>query len=262
MSDRTDSRRKGSTAAADPKAARAAAKQEKREAKAKRRSERGPGPFAQIKQVFQITREQDPNIALKLIAIALGVLVVFLLLGLLLNNWITWLLIGIPFAILIAFWFLSRRAEKAAFARIEDQPGATGAALSTLRRGWIVEEQPVQIDPRSRDLVFRAVGRPGVVLVTEGPTGRARKLAEKERRRIGPRVRNVPIHIIPAGSREDQVPLNQVAQHMRKLDKKLTKQEVSVVHQRLASMRSQQLPIPKGVDPMRARPDRKSLRGR
>lgn len=261
MSDRTPSRSKGATAA-DPKAAKAKAKQEQREAKAKRKAERGPGPFAQIKQVFQITKEQDPNITLKLIALGLGVLVVFLLLGLLLNNWITWLLIGIPFAVLVCFWFLSRRAEKAAFARIEDQPGATGAALSTLRRGWIVEEQPVQIDPRNRDLVFRAIGRPGVVLVTEGPTGRARKLAEKERRRVGPRVRNVPIHIIAAGSREDQVPLNQVSKHIRKLDKKLTKQEVSAVHQRLSTLRSDQLPIPKGVDPMRARPDHKALRGR
>ncbi|WP_144792741.1 DUF4191 domain-containing protein [Kocuria palustris] len=262
MTDRSPSRRKGSTAAADRRTARADEKRQKKEAKAQRRAERGPGPFAQIKQVFRITKEHDSNITLKLVAIALCVLLVFLLIGLLLGNWITWLLIGIPFAVLIAFWFLSRRAEKAAFARIEDQPGATGAALSTLRRGWIVEEQPVQIDPRSRDLVFRAVGRPGVVLVTEGPTGRARKLADKERRRIGPRIRNVPIHIIPAGAREDQVPLNGLAQHMKGLDKKLTKQEVSVVHQRLASIPANQLPIPKGVDPMRARPDRKSLRGR
>ena len=120
----------------------------------------------------------------------------------------------------------------------------------------------VGIDPRNRDLVFRAIGRPGVVLVTEGPTGRARKLAEKERRRVGPRVRNVPIHIIAAGPREDQVPLNQVSKHVRKLENKLTKQEVSAVHQRLSTLRSDQLPIPKGVDPMRARPDHKALRGR
>ena len=160
MSDRTPSRSKGASAA-DPKAAKAKAKQEQREAKAKRKAERGPGPFTQIKQVFQITKEQDPNITLKLIALGLGVLVVFLLMGLLLNNWITWLLIGIPFAILLCFWFLSRRAEKAAFARIEDQPGATGAALSTLRRGWIVEEQPVQIDPRKSDSIPSTKGTLG-----------------------------------------------------------------------------------------------------
>ena len=90
----------------------------------------------------------------------------------------------------------------------------------------------------------------------------ARTLAAKERRRVGPRVRNVPIHIIAAGPREDQVPLNQVSKHIRKLENKLTKQEVSAVHQRLSTLRSDQLPIPKGVDPMRARPDHKALRGR
>ena len=75
-------------------------------------------------------------------------------------------------------------------------------------------------------------------------------------------MRNVPIHIIAAGPREDQVPLNQVSKHIRKLENKLTKQEVSAVHQRLSTLRSDQLPIPKGVDPMRARPDHKALRGR
>lgn len=264
MSDRSSSRRKstGSSAAADPKAAKAREKQRKRDEKARAKADRGPGYLAQMKQVFKITREYDSNLTLKLVAIALGVLVLFLLLGFLLNNWITWLLIGIPFAVVAAFFYLSRRAEKAAFARIEDQPGAAGAALNALRRGWIVEEQPVQIDPRTRDLVFRAVGRPGVVLVTEGSTGRVKKLVDKERRRVGPRIQNVPIHVINAGTKEDQVPLSQVAKRMRKLDKKLTRAEVSQVYKRISTLPSNTLSIPKGVDPMRARPDRKALRGR
>lgn len=244
------------------KLSRAEAKEHKREEKARKRAAKGPGYLAQIKQVYSITKEYDSNITLKLIAIALGVVAVFLLLGFLLNNWITWLLIGIPFAVLALLFFLSRRAEKAAFSRIEDQPGATGAALSTLRRGWIVDQEPVQIDPRSRDLVFRAVGRPGVVLVTEGPTGRVKKLVTKERRRIGPMIQNVPIHIINAGHKEDQVPLSQVAKHMRKLEKSLTREEVNKVHKRISTLRHNAMPIPKGVDPMRARPDRKALRGR
>lgn len=262
MSDRSSSRRKSTGSAADPKAAKAREKQRKKDEKAKAKADKGPGYLAQLKQVFKITKEYDSNLTLKLIAIALGVLVLFLLLGFLLNNWITWLLIGIPFAVVAAFFYLSRRAEKAAFARIEDQPGATGAALSSLRRGWIVEDQPVQIDPRSRDLVFRAVGRPGVVLVTEGSTGRVKKLVDKERRRVGPRIQNVPIHVINAGTKPDQVPLRLVAKQMKKLDKKLTRAEISQVHKRISTLPNNTLSIPKGVDPMRARPDRKALRGR
>ncbi|NHU84387.1 DUF4191 domain-containing protein [Kocuria sp. JC486] len=251
-----------SNASNDAKSTRAAAREQKREEKARQKQAKGPGYLAQMKQVYQITKEQDSNITLKLIAIALGVLVIFLLLGLLLNNWITWLLIGIPFAVLAAIFYLSRRAEGAAFARIEDQPGAAGAALSTLRRGWIVDQEPVQIDPRTRDLVFRAVGRPGVVLVTEGPTGRVKKLVTKERRRIGPMIQNVPIHVINAGNKEDQVPLSQVAKRMKKLDASLTRDEVNKVYKRISTLRNNSLPIPKGVDPMRTRPDRKAMRGR
>jgi hypothetical protein len=234
---------------------------QKREAKKQRKAAKGPGFLGQIKQVYGMTRETEPNIGWWMLLLGLGVLLVFLLIGVLVGNWITWLLIGLPFAVLAASFYLSRRAERAAFARIEDQPGAAGAALSALRRGWIVEEQPVAMDPRTRDLVFRAVGRPGVVLVTEGPAGRVDKLVSKERRRIGPVIQNVPIHVIKTGKGEGQVPLRELSKQMKKLEKKLTQQEVQTVHKRMSTL-GNRLPIPKGVDPMRARPDRKAMRGR
>ncbi|MEX5305994.1 DUF4191 domain-containing protein [Kocuria rosea] len=234
---------------------------QKREAKKQRKATKGPGFLGQIKQVFKMTREVEPNIGWWMLLIGLGVLLVFLLIGVLLGNWITGLLIGLPFALLAASFYLSRRAERAAFARIEDQPGAAGAALSALRRGWIVEDQPAAMDPRTRDLIFRAIGRPGVVLVTEGPAGRVDKLVAKERRRIGPVIQNVPIHVIKTGKGEGQVPLRELSKRMKKLDKKLTQQEVQTVHKRISTL-GNRLPIPKGVDPMRARPDRRAMRGR
>ena len=117
------------------------------------------------------------------------------------------------------------------------------------------------MDPRTRDLIFRAIGRPGVVLVTEGPAGRVDKLVAKERRRIGPVIQNVPIHVIKTGKGEGQVPLRELSKRMKKLDKKLTQQEVQTVHKRISTL-GNRLPIPKGVDPMRARPDRRAMRGR
>ena len=234
---------------------------QRREERKKRKAAKGPGFLGQMKQVFRMTREVDPNIGWWMLLLGLGVILVFLLGGILLGNWITGLLIGLPFALLAASFLLSRRAERAAFARIEDQPGAAGAALSALRRGWIVEEQPAAIDPRTRDLVFRAIGRPGVVLVTEGPAGRVDKLVTKERRRIGPVIQNVPIHVIKTGKGEGQVPLRELSKRMKKLDKKLTQQEVQTVHKRISTL-GNRLPIPKGIDPQRARPDRKAMRGR
>ena len=134
--------------------------------------------------------------------------------------------------------------------------------MSVLRRGWILKEQPVAISPRTQDLVFLAIGRPGVVLVTVGPTGRVRQLVEAERRRLGRVLPNVPIHVVNAGSQEGQTPLAEVAKTMKKLPKAITRQEVHAVDKRISTLGSAKPPIPKGIDPMRARPDRRAMRGR
>jgi hypothetical protein len=180
---------------------------------------------------------------------------------LLLENWITGLIIGIPLGFLAATFILSRRAERAAFAQIENQPGASGAVLGTLKRGWITEDQPVAVNPRTQDAVFRAIGRPGVVLVSEGPTHRVRPLVEAERKRLARILPNVAVHWIQSGRGEGQVPISEVAKKMNKLDKELTKLEVNAVSKRISSL-GNRLPIPKGIDPYKARPDRKAARGR
>ena len=59
--------------------ARAAERERKREDKRKRKAAKGPGIFAQMKQVFQMTKEREPNILLWMILLGLGVLLVFLL---------------------------------------------------------------------------------------------------------------------------------------------------------------------------------------
>ena len=48
---------------------------------------------------------------------------------------------------------------------------------------------------------------------------------------------------------------------MGKMKNELTKTEVSTVSKRISSL-GNRLPIPKGIDPYKARPDRKAARGR
>jgi F0F1-type ATP synthase assembly protein I len=220
-----------------------------------------PSRLKQINEVFQMTRRHDPMVVWLMLLSFLGVVAVSFLVGFLLENWITGLIIGIPLGLLAATLILSRRAERAAFAQIENQPGASGAALGTLKRGWITEDQPVAVNPRTQDAVFRAIGRPGVVLVSEGPTHRVRPLVDAERKRLARILPNVTVHVIESGRGEGQVPLSQVAKKMNKLDKELTKLEVSAVAKRISSL-GNRLPIPKGIDPYKARPDRKAARGR
>ncbi|MFJ3958596.1 DUF4191 domain-containing protein [Arthrobacter sp. NPDC090010] len=227
----------------------------------KPKANKGPSRLKQIGEVFQMTRRQDPSAVWLMVLAFLVVVGISTGVGALFQNWVTGLIIGIMLGLLAATFILSRRAERAAFAQIEGQAGAAGAALGTLRRGWIVEQQPVAANPRTQDFVFRAVGRAGVVLVTEGPLSRVRSLADGERKRMARILPNVPIHVIHAGREEGQTPIGKIAGAMRKLKPTLTKVEVNAVSKRLASLGSK-LPIPKGVDPYKARPDRRAMRGR
>jgi hypothetical protein len=214
-----------------------------------------PSRLKQIGEVFNMTRRHDPMVPWLMLLVFLGVVALSLLVGLWLENWITGLIIGVALGLLGATLILSRRAERAAFAQIENQPGASGAALGTLKRGWITEDQPVAVNPRTQDAVFRAIGRPGVVLVSEGPSHRVKPLVDAERKRLARILPNVTVHVIESGRGEGQVPISQVAKKMGKLKKELTKLEVNAVSKRISSL-GNRLPIPKGIDPYKARPNR------
>jgi hypothetical protein len=214
-----------------------------------------PSRLKQIGEVFNMTRRHDPMVPWLMLLVFLGVVALSLVVGLWLENWITGLIIGIALGLLGATLILSRRAERAAFAQIENQPGASGAALGTLKRGWITEDQPVAVNPRTQDAVFRAIGRPGVVLVSEGPSHRVKPLVDAERKRLARILPNVTVHVIESGRGEGQVPISQVAKKMGKLKKELTKLEVNAVSKRISSL-GNRLPIPKGIDPYKARPNR------
>ena len=157
---------------------------------------------------------------------------------------------------------LTRFIESASYKQMEGMPGAASAVIGRIRRGWSFQEEPVRFNARTQDMVFRLIGKPGVVLVTEGPTNRVNKLVEDERkqaRRIAP---NVPVHTVNVGTDDGQVRLAKLMKSLKKLPKKLTSAEVSVVAKRYDSIKTNQLPIPKGIDPYKMRPDRKATRGR
>jgi len=218
--------------------------------------------YRQLWQVYQMTRKSDPAVTWIVLATFFGVIAVGLIIGFLVHAWVYVLLLSLPFAALAAMFILSRRVEAAAFGQIEGEPGAALAALRSIRRGWTFPEEPAAVDPRTRDLVFRGVGRAGVVLVSEGPAPRVNKLLESERKRTARVISGAPITLIQMGDGEGQVPLRKIPRAVQKLRPKLTKAEVIEVNKRLNALGGVRLPVPKGVDPNKARPDRKGMRGR
>lgn len=218
--------------------------------------------YHQLWEVFQMTREAQPSITWWLLGAFFGILALGLVIGLAVGHPVYVTLLSLPVALIVVMLLLSRRAERAAYSRIEGTPGASASALGTIRRGWNIEEQPVAIDPRTQDVVFRAVGRPGVVLIGEGPSHRVKRLLEGERRKVARVAPNVTVHLVEVGRDEGQTPLPKLVRSIQKLKPSLTKAEVAAVSKRLRALQSSRPPIPKGVDPMRARPDRKGMRGR
>ncbi|MFC8504062.1 DUF4191 domain-containing protein [Pedococcus sp. NPDC057267] len=230
-----------------------------------------PGRLAQVRQVYTAARQVDPTIPWWMLLAFLAVLVVGVGIGALLGHWVYALVLSIPLGLLAAVLVLSRKAERAAFRGIEGQPGAAGAALGALRRGWYYDQQPVAVDgargTRPEDMagaafVYRAVGRAGVVLVAEGPNARRSKLVAQERKKVERVAPGVPVTTLVVGDEADQVPVRKVSAKMTRMKPVLTKEEAAAVNKRLKALGGVRPPIPAGMDPMRARVDRKAMRGR
>ena len=169
-------------------------------------------------------------------------------------NWPTALLIAFPLALLAATYWFSRRAMRAAYTQIEGQPGAAAAVIQSLRGGnWLVT--PGIAVNRSQDIVHRVVGKPGVILVSEGPSSRVVPMLANERKRTARWLPEIPIYEIQVGNDEGQVPLARLQKSLSKLPRNLRGGEVTEVRRKLDALgnAATSMPIPKGPVPTSAR---------
>jgi hypothetical protein len=229
------------------------------------KAQKEPGRMKQMWQVFQMTRRYDSTAQWLMLLGFLAPVLVSLGLALWLSegNGFTialWVVAGVLAGLLIALVILGRRAERAAYSQIEGQPGAVGAVLrSGLRGGWTGNEMPVAVNGKTQDAVYRAVGRGGVALISEGPVSRTKRMLDDEQRKVTRILPNVPVMQVSVGDDEGSIALHKLPVTLRKTKKALTKPEVLAVSNRLNSLQSS-LPIPKGIDPMKARPQRGKMR--
>ena len=206
-----------------------------------------PGRTAQIRAAYTMTRRVDPMVGWVTLAAFGLTFAVFIAIGLLIGH--PWYLgfLGLMLAVLAATIVFGRRAEKAAFSQVEGQPGAAAAALNMMRRGWTVT--PAVAVTRNQDIVHRAVGRPGVVLVGEGSPSRLGNLLATEKKKVARFVPDIPIYDVQAGDEAGQIPLRKLNRHLMKLPRNLKTHQVSEVNRRLKALGAMNLPIPKGPMP-------------
>lgn len=226
-------------------------------------AEKRPGFFRQIRSLFTFTREVYPWIGWLLLGIlVLGVLIGVLLGVLLQPTWwgiLLWALAGLMLGALAAMMTLTRVSTNAMYRKIDGMPGAAGHVLSTmLGRSWRSSEMPVGVNPKTQEAVYRAVGRGGVVIVGEGARGRLTRLMRDERMKVSRVAAGVPVHEMYVGNGEGDVPISKLAKTIKSLPKAMDRATMGAVIQRIESVSQSlaSLPIPKGIDPTKARAPR------
>ncbi len=221
----------------------------------------------QIIETFKMTKEVDR-------AAPWWMLLAFLLFGGI-GFGLFWVLpgsgtIGLVMAIIggVLLGFLgmmivfSRRAQKAAYTRMEGQVGAGARALSMLRRGWKVEE--VVGFTKQQDMVHRVVGPPGIILVGEGNPHRLRQLMISERKKHERVAADFPVHEVLVGSEVGQVPLPKLVRHVQKLGRQVKPADQTDLLMRLRALDAARpkVPLPRGPVPTSMKGMRGNLRGR
>ena len=229
--------------AAENKAARAEAQAARKAAARERRT--------QLWQAFKIQRQEDK----RLLPYMIGVFVLIVGISVGVGIWaggltmITLIPLGVVLGGLVAFIVFGRRAQKSVYRKAEGQTGAAAWALDNLRGKWRVT--PAVGANRNMDVVHRAVGRPGVILVGEGTATRVRPLLAQEKKRTARLIGDVPIYDIIVGNGEDEVPLAKLERHLTRLPANITVKQMDTLESRLAALgsRAGAAVLPKGPLP-------------
>ena len=207
------------------------------------------GRLKQMRMVAGLIGKQNPR-ALPIVAgSVVGTIVVFVLIGVFAGGLAFLIPLGVLLGLLIGMILFGRFAQAAQFSAIEGQPGAAAAVMQGMRGNWTVT--PAVTANRNMDVVHRAVGRPGVILVGEGVPSRLAGLMAAEKKRTARVAHEVPIFEFQVGNEEGQIPVRQLQRKMMRLPRNLRPGAVSDLNYRLKalqpSMQMPKGPLPKGV---------------
>ena len=254
--------------AADARSQARAAREAKKAEKARKKSSTNPADMGRIRQIiraYQVTHEYDRALPFLLLAAFLLPLVAAVTIGLLTDQLLNLIFVGLGIAILLPMIVLVRRAKATTYRRYAGQAGSAEVALSMLPKKWI--SAPVIAATKSQDVVHRTLGPGGLVLIGEGEPGRVKALLASEAKKHERVAYGVPVTTLVMGNKPGQVPLDKLADHIRKLPKTLQANQVTDIRQRLRALDAVRptIPVPKGpmpTSPRQVKGARQAMRGR
>jgi hypothetical protein len=211
------------------------------------------GRLKQIRMVAGLVHRSNPKAMPIVIGSGLATLVILVVVGLLTNLLAFLIPLGVLLGILVMVILFGRFAQSAQYATIEGQPGAAAAVLENMRGNWTVT--PAIAANRNMDVVHRAVGKPGVILVGEGSPTRLASLLAAEKKRVARVAYEVPITEFQVGSAEGQVPISKLQRKIMRLPRQLKPEAISDLNHRLKALQPS-LQAPKGPIPKNARQPR------
>jgi hypothetical protein len=228
------------------KASGAASKKDKRDAA----DPTSMGRIKQIRMVAGIIRKANPKALPIVIGTGIGIIAIVVVIAVLLGLYFL-IPLGVLGGIAAAMILFGRFAQSAQYAALAGQPGAAAAILQSMRGNWTVT--PAIAANRNMDVVHRAVGKPGVILVGEGSPSRLPGLLAAEKKRVS-RITfdELPIYTIQVGDEEGQIRIRKLQRHLMKLPRNLKGPAVADLNYRLKAL-PQSLQMPKGPMPKTGR---------
>jgi hypothetical protein len=208
------------------------------------------GRLKQIRMVAGLVRKSNPRALPIIFGSGLGVMAVLIVVGLLTGLAPLLIPFGVLLGALVIIVLFGRFAQAAQYSAIEGQPGAAAAVLENMRGNWTVT--PAIAANRNMDVVHRAVGRAGVILVGEGSPNRLASLLAAEKKRVARVAYEVPIIEFQVGNGEGQVPISKLQRKIMRLPRQLKPAAVSDINHRLKALQPS-LQAPKGPIPRNVR---------
>jgi Domain of unknown function (DUF4191) len=207
------------------------------------------GRLKQIRMVAKLVNQQNKRALPITGGAALGIIVVFVLVGLFTNLGAFLIPVGVLLGLSAAMILFGRFAQQAQYSAIDGQLGAAAAVLQSMRGDWTVT--PAVSGNRSMDVVHRAVGKKGVILVGEGAPNRVSGLLAAERKKTERVAHGVPITEFQVGGGDGQIPVSKLQSSIMKVPGTLKAPAVTDLNYRLRAlqptMQAPKGPMPKGA---------------